>query len=199
MSSNFGLLCFISLRHCTAELIIHHFIHLSHHRWPAPGSPTPTRVKQHHFAGLWCRPLAVKTLTRNSDVFVIISANWNSCLYQILSLQFSSSCRSDKCLNAAGEALQSEQLIFLTFYLLFFLTPFCLCVGTFHIQLTTAHPPTRPSRSFQSVLCFVFVLFLLFFLHKVSCCHHTRSTLCNSGSEQQHQCVLSPSCWYNRT
>lgn len=58
------------------------------------------------------------------------------------------------------------------------LTPFCLCVGTFHIQLTTTHPLTHPSLSFQSVLCFVLILFLLFFLgffaQSVSLLSHVR-------------------------
>lgn len=41
------------------------------------------------------------------------------------------------------------------------MTPFCLCVGTFHIQLPAAHPLTCPSQAFHCVLCFVFILFLL--------------------------------------
>lgn len=105
------------------------------------------------------------------------------------------------CNFTAGEAFQSQHNLLVSLLSLgFSLTFFCPCVDTFHIHLPTAHPLTRPSRSFHRVtaLCSFHPSFSCTQCLVVATHTHTQthSVLHNSILErQQSRCGLSPSCW----
>lgn len=105
-------------------------------------SPTATPNCKHSFR-TWCLLVDVKTLLQKLQI--IFSTYWN---IRHFPLQISSTCER---LHSRRGSSAWAQFICLTVSLGFSLTPFSLWVGTFHIHLPTAHPLTRPARSFHCV------------------------------------------------
>lgn len=134
------------------------------------------------FVGLRCPSLDIKTLTRNYMSSYLPAETAASIKY--FPSKFHPTAGQVNALMQHERLFKVSSLFFslgTCFFFFFPLTPFCLCVGTFHIQLTTTHPLTHPSLSFQSVLCFVLILFLLFFLgffaQSVSLSSHVRHVM----------------------
>lgn len=111
----------ILFKHCTAELIIHNFLHLTHYSRPASsGSPTPTKTNSQTAAFVQslmptfgCQSFALNCASTCPPTQTV------STYIRYFPLQISFICKWDVvllCHYPAGEAPQSEHTLFVSLF-----------------------------------------------------------------------------------